>query len=70
MKLVGKGIEKIDGMTIATGKPAYTEDLVMKNALIVKILRSPHAFAKIKSINTSIILIFHVVECNIKCYTP
>lgn len=63
MKLVGKGIEKIDGMTIATGKPAYTEDLVMKNALIVKILRSPHAFARIKSINTTIAEKIEGVEC-------
>lgn len=53
MKVVGKGIPKIDGIGIATGKPAYTEDLAMSQALKIKILRSPHAFAKIKSIDTS-----------------
>lgn len=53
MKVVGKGYTKIDGMSIATGKPVYTDDLVMKEALVIKILRSPHAFAKIKSIDTS-----------------
>ncbi|MGK0465438.1 xanthine dehydrogenase family protein molybdopterin-binding subunit [Clostridium sp.] len=53
MKVVGKGYKKIDGMSIATGKPVYTDDLVMKEALVIKILRSPHAFAKIKSIDTS-----------------
>ena len=53
MKIVGKGIAKIDGMPIATGKPVYTEDLAMANALVVKILRSPHAFARIKNIDTS-----------------
>lgn len=53
MNFVGKGIPKIDGITIATGKPVYTEDLAISNALVVKILRSPHAFARIKSIDTS-----------------
>ena len=53
MKIVGKGIQKIDGMAIATGKPVYTDDLASKEALVVKILRSPHAYAKIKNIDTS-----------------
>ena len=53
MNVVGKGIPKIDGIHIATGKPAYTEDLAMSQALKIKILRSPHAFAKIKSIDTT-----------------
>lgn len=52
MKSVGQGIGKIDGMAIATGKPVYTDDLVMPNTLIIKILRSPHAFAKITKIDT------------------
>jgi CO/xanthine dehydrogenase Mo-binding subunit len=63
MKVVGKGIAKIDGITIATGKPVYTEDLVMSNALIVKILRSPHAFAKIKAIDVSKAEKVEGVEC-------
>ncbi|MEG6523879.1 xanthine dehydrogenase family protein molybdopterin-binding subunit [Desulfotomaculum sp. 1211_IL3151] len=53
MKLVGKGIAKIDGLAIATGKPAYTDDLAAANALVIKILRSPHAFARIKAIDTA-----------------
>lgn len=53
MNFIGKGIPKIDGISIATGKPVYTEDLVMANALVVKILRSPHAFARITSIDTA-----------------
>ena len=28
---------------LVTGKPVYTEDLVVQNALTIKILRSPHA---------------------------
>jgi len=63
MKVVGKSIPKIDGMAIATGKPVYTEDLVMKNALIIKILRSPYAFAKITSIDVSKAEQIEGVEC-------
>jgi len=34
------------------GRPAYTDDLAEKDSLIVKILRSPHPYAKITSIDT------------------
>lgn len=64
MKIVTKSIPKIDGMGIATGKPVYTDDLsINNNALILKILRSPHAFAKIRSIDTSIAEKVPGVEC-------
>ena len=51
MNIVGKGIAKIDGMSIATGKPVYTDDLASKEALVVKILRSPHPYAVIEEID-------------------
>lgn len=63
MKVVGTGIPKIDGLAIATGRPVYTEDLVMKEALVIKILRSPHAFARITSIDTSRAEAMEGVEC-------
>ncbi|GAA0178746.1 molybdopterin-dependent oxidoreductase [Clostridium sediminicola] len=63
MKVVGKGIDKIDGMTLVTGKPVYTNDIVPPNALIVKILRSPHAFARIKDIKVSEAENLDGVEC-------
>ena len=53
MKWVGKSVPKIDGVAIATGKPLYTEDLVVPGALTVKLLRSPPAFARILSIDTA-----------------
>lgn len=53
MRLVNTSIPKIDGMACATGKPVYTDDLSMERALVVKILRSPHAFARIVSVNKS-----------------
>lgn len=63
LKSVGQSVRKIDGMAIATGKPVYTEDLAMSNALWVKILRSPHAFAKIKTIDISGAEKLEGVEC-------
>ncbi|MBY2477857.1 molybdopterin-dependent oxidoreductase [Clostridioides difficile] len=63
MNIVGKGIKKIDGMSITTGKPVYTDDLSAKDALVVKILRSPHAYAKIKDIDISKAEMVDGVEC-------
>jgi len=63
MKSVGQSVRKIDGMAIAMGKPVYTEDLAMSNALVVKILRSPHAYAKITSIDISKAESLEGVEC-------
>ncbi len=57
MRFVNKEMKKIDGIGLITGKPFYTEDLVANQEyLIVKLLRSPHAYAKIKSIDTTIAL--------------
>ena len=53
MKIVKHKIPSVDGKGIMMGRPAYTDDLASPDALIVKILRSPYAFAKIKSIDVS-----------------
>ena len=63
MKEVTKSIPKVDGMGLILGKPVYTDDLAPKDSLIVKILRSPHAFAKIKSVNKDIALKVPGIEC-------
>lgn len=54
MNNVGKGVIKKDAMALVTGQPVYCDDLAPKDCLIVKLLRSPHAYAKIRSIDTSI----------------
>ena len=41
-------------MELLLGKPVYTDDLVPKDCLVVKLLRSPYANAIIKDINTAI----------------
>ncbi len=63
MRIVNQPISKIDGMDITTGKPVYTDDLANGHELVVKILRSPHAFARIKSINTEKASQVPGVEC-------
>ncbi len=45
-------VRKKDAMQLLTGKPVYTDDLVPKDALIVKLLRSPHANAIVRTIDT------------------
>ena len=54
MNSVGKGVIKKDAMALVTGQPVYCDGLAPKDCLIVKLLRSPHAYAKIKSVDTSI----------------
>ena len=48
---VGKSVRKKDSMQLLLGKPVYTEDIA-PDALVVKLLRSPHANAMVKTIDT------------------
>lgn len=54
MKYVNQPIVKKDAYALLSGKPVYCDDLALKDCLIVKLLRSPHAHAKIKSIDTTL----------------
>lgn len=49
---INKSVRKKDAMQLLLGKPVYTEDVVPSDALVVKLLRSPHANAIVKSIQT------------------
>lgn len=61
-KYVGQSIVKKDAKALLSGKPAYTDDFVPENALVVKLMRSPHAFAKIKNIDISKAMLVPGVE--------
>ena len=50
-KVIGKSFDKVDSKFILSGQPAYTEDFIPPRTLIVKAMRSPHAFAKIVKID-------------------
>ena len=54
MRHVNQPVRKKDAMALVTGKPVYTGDLRDPNALVVKVLHSPHANAMIENIDTSI----------------
>ena len=54
MRVVGKPVRKKDAMALVTGKPVFTNDMVPKDCLIVKLLRSPYANAIVEEIKTDI----------------
>lgn len=45
---------KKDAMQLVTGQPVYTDDVIPQDCLIVKLLRSPHANAMVRTINTTV----------------
>jgi putative selenate reductase molybdopterin-binding subunit len=49
---VGKSVRKKDSLQLLLGKPVYTQDIA-RDALVVKLLRSPHANAIVQDINTA-----------------
>lgn len=52
MKVVGVKHASVDGKGLMMGRPGYTDDLAERNSLIIKIMRSPHPYARIKRIDT------------------
>mgnify|MGYP001452909524 FL=1 len=54
MKTVNKPFRKKDAMQLVTGQPVYMDDIIPQGCLIVKLLRSPHANAIVRSINTAV----------------
>lgn len=50
---INKSVRKKDSMQLLLGKSVYTEDIVPKDALVVKLLRSPHANAIVETIQTN-----------------
>ena len=51
MKVVNQPLRKKDAMQLVTGRPVYVDDVTPRDCLCVKLLRSPHANAIVKSIN-------------------
>jgi len=50
---VGKPEKKVDAVKLVQGKPAFTADIELRGMLYARVLRSPHAHAHIKRIDTS-----------------
>ena len=51
MKVVNQPLRKKDAMQLVTGQPVYVDDITPRDCLCVKLLRSSHANAIVKSIN-------------------
>jgi len=50
---VGKPLQRIDGVDKVTGSAKYAPDIKLENMLHAKLLRSPHAHARVTSIDTA-----------------
>jgi putative selenate reductase molybdopterin-binding subunit len=50
---VGKPEKKVDAVKLAQGKPAFAADIEPRGLLHAKVLRSPHAHARIKRIDAA-----------------
>lgn len=53
MKTIGKPEPKVDAVKLAAGKPVYADDIEMRGMLHAAMLTSPHAHARIVSIDAS-----------------
>ncbi len=53
LHVVGKPEPKVDARKLVQGKPAFAADVQMPGMLYAKILRSPHAHARIRRIDVS-----------------
>jgi len=51
--VVGKRLPRVDAAIKATGEANFSEDIILPGMLFAKVLRSPHAHAKILNIDTS-----------------
>src|SRR5258708_3993079 len=52
-KVIGTSPRRLDGLEKARGRAKYTSDLNLKGMLIAAYLTSPHAHARVTSIDTS-----------------
>ena len=62
-RVVGAPVVKKDAKALVTGKPVYTDDLALKDCLIVKVLRSPYAHALITEIDCAVAAKMPGIEC-------
>ncbi|PIS30061.1 MAG: aldehyde oxidase [Candidatus Marinimicrobia bacterium CG08_land_8_20_14_0_20_45_22] len=59
--IVGTSVNKIDALSLSTGRAQFTDDFSIPNTAHIKLLYSPHAHAKIKMLDISETLKVHGV---------
>ena len=52
-QVVGKAEIKVDAVKLVQGKPAFAADMEMRGMLVARVLHSPHAHARIRSIDAT-----------------
>ena len=52
-KIVGKNTQRLDAVAKVTGRAMYTDDFFERDMLVGKVLRSPHAHARVTRIDAS-----------------
>ena len=50
---IGQSMKRVEDPRLLTGRGKYIDDVVLPNMAHAAVLRSPHAHARIKSIDTS-----------------
>ncbi len=53
LSIVGKPERKVDAVKLVTGKPAFVDDIDLRDMLHARLLTSPHAHAVIRNIDAS-----------------
>lgn len=53
LNVVGKAERKIDAVKLVTGKPAFADDIELRDVLYARLLSSPHAHALIREIDVT-----------------
>ena len=62
-RVVGAPFIKKDARALVTGKPVFTDDLALKDCLVVKVLRSPYAHAMVQEIDCGVAAKIPGIEC-------
>ena len=62
-RVVGKSELKVDALSLASGRGAFTDDVHLPGMLVAKVLWSPHAHARIKRIDPSAAVALPGVVC-------
>ncbi|MDR3673371.1 MAG: xanthine dehydrogenase molybdenum-binding subunit XdhA [Holophaga sp.] len=53
LNVVGKSVQRLDAIAKVTGRARYSEDFFERGMLVGKVLRSPHAHARVKRMDVS-----------------
>ena len=53
MGVIGQSVRRVEDQRFITGKGRYTDDIALPNSTFAALVRSPHAHAAIKGVDTT-----------------